>query len=194
MPEVTISPVAPSDKGVFAQHFQDYLGELARLNGAKPNRRGLYEYGNFDLYWEDNARKPFFVEESGQRVGLLLLRELTEGDFSNDGPSLQVAEIYVFGPHRRRGIGAAIMRAAAQMAEQLGLPLTWSAYMNNYAANALYASILREFASKNRAWATSRTSGIDTSGLARFYYRMTPPRLAPQAHAEGTATRPETFS
>jgi len=45
MLQVNFRRVPEAEKDIFTQYFQDYMGELARLNGVKPNRRGLYEYG-----------------------------------------------------------------------------------------------------------------------------------------------------
>ncbi len=174
MPGVDFRRVPVSEKDVFTQYFQTYLAELAQLNGVRPGRHGLYEYGLYDLYWLDERFVPFFVERDRLRVGLLLLREVGADESPDGQPSLQVAEISVFRPHRMRGIGREAIRFAAKAAEDRGMPLTWSAYMNNDPANALYESILKEFAAKNGAWSAVRSRGVDVSGLARFYYRMTP--------------------
>jgi len=171
VPEVSLRPVPESEKESFTEHFQDYLCGLSELTGARPNRRGLFEYYEYDLYWTDEDRMPFFIECAGRRAGLLLLRRLPE-DGAPDGGSLQMAEIYVFPSFRRRGVGKQVMRLAARMAEANGSPLTWSAYMSNGPANALYGSILDEFKAKNTSWMVERTHGIDRSGLARFYYQM----------------------
>ena len=176
LPEVTIRPALEIDGARFGVYFQDYLAELAALSGARPDRNGHYGYDQYDLYWHDPARAAFFVEYGGSPAGLLLLRELTDDEMPPGGRSLQVAEICVFRGYRRRGVGKRVMRLAARTAEERGLPLTWSAYMNNGPANALYSSVLGEFSARDGAWLTERTRGIDSSGLARFYYRMVPPR------------------
>ena len=173
MPDVSLRPVPKTEKEPFTEHFQAYLRGLAEFTGARPNRRGLFEYYEYDLYWTDEERMPFFIEWAGQRAGLLLLRRLPE-DGSPDGGSLQLAEIYVLPSFRRRGVGRQVMRLAARMAEADGSPLTWSAYMSNGPANALYGSILDEFKAKNEGWTVERTHGIDRSGLARFYYQVAP--------------------
>ena len=175
MAEVALRRASRAEKDAFTEHFQDYLAELSRLNGARPNRKGLFEYSPYDLYWENPARMPFFIECDGRTAGLLLLRELSEHESPQRGESLQVAEIYVFPPYRRRQVGKQAMWIAAHMAEERDVPLTWSAYMNNGPANALYTSVCSEFGAREGAWTTSCTRGIDLSGLARFYYQMAPP-------------------
>jgi len=187
MPEVLLRPAGVEEKDSFTSHFQDYLRELSRLNGALPNRHGVFEYGLYDMYWRDERFMPFFIECDGRCAGLLLLRELPEHESPDRRDSLQVAEIYVFKPHRRRAIGTQAMRLAAAMAEERGKPLTWSAYINNRPANDLYRLVLDEFGGKDGAWATKRTSGIDQSGLARFYYKMAPAGAAESDRMRGFA-------
>ncbi len=176
---VELVPADRDDMPEFTDRFQDYLAELARFNGAQPNRRGRYEYQYFNLYWRDPARQPYFIHADGRRAGLVLLRELPAGTGSYDSPSLQLAELYVFPPHRRRGVARAAVRLAAGIAERNRLPLTWSAYMNNAAAVALYQAVLREFSELDRPWTVDRRRGIGRSGLARYYYKMTPPDVDP---------------
>ncbi|MFH1732290.1 MAG: GNAT family N-acetyltransferase [Planctomycetota bacterium] len=174
MPEVRLRQAAESDKAIFSGHFQDYLAELAEFSRARPDRRGVFHYDQFDLYWRERRRMPFFIESDGETAGLLLLRELDETESAAGRGSLQVAEIYVFKGHRRRAIARETMRLAARMAVERDLPLTWSAYINNGPANALYRLVLDEFGAKDGAWRTRRTRGIDRGGLARFYYSMAP--------------------
>jgi len=174
MPEVTLRRVPLAEKNVFSGYFQDYLDELSRLNGARRNRQGQFEYRLYDRYWEDETFMPFFVERRAERVGLVLLRELPAHESPTGDRALQVAEIHTFCPHRRRGVARQTMRLAAQIAEDRRMPLTWSAYMNNGPAVALYRQVLREYEEKDGTWITRCTRGIDRSGLARFYYQMHP--------------------
>jgi predicted acetyltransferase len=166
--------VRRAEKPRFERRFQEYLRELAQWNGAQPNRHGEFEYAYFDAYWHESERMPFFIDADGEPAGLLLLRKLPPRESPDDRTSLQVAEICVFPPHRRRGVARRAIRIAARMARERALPLTWSAYMNNDAANALYVGVLHEFAGRDGAWVTKRTRGIDHSGIARFYYAMEP--------------------
>ena len=174
MSDVTLTPATDGQRAEFDARFQDYLEELSALNGARRNRHGRFEYVYYDRYWWEPGRTPFYAEADGRRAGLLLLRELPPEESPDGETSLQVAEIFVFRPHRRRRVAAEAMRSAAAMAEKQRMPLTWSAYMNNGPAVALYRSILREFGALDGKWTTERTRGIDHTGLARFYYRMTP--------------------
>lgn len=174
MPEVRLRQAAESEKAIFSDHFQDYLAELAQFSRTRPDRRGVFHYDGFELYWRDERRMPFIIESDGKTAGLLLLRELDETESAVGRASLQVAEIYVSEGHRRRAVARETMRLAAQMAEERGLPLTWSAYINNGPANALYRLVLEEFDAKDGSWRTERTRGIDGCGLARFYYSMAP--------------------
>jgi predicted acetyltransferase len=174
MSEIVLQPVSEADKPSFVLYFQDYLAELAAFNGIQPDSRGRFDYDQFDLYWGDSKRMPFFVRYGGQLAGLLLLRELRPADSPLGRSTLQVAEIYVFRTHRRRGIGREVMRQAARIAESRGLPLTWSAYMNNGPANALYLSVLRELTAPPGRWTGRCERGIDRSGLARFFYHLVP--------------------
>jgi len=173
MAPVALRPVPEAERAEFERHFQKYLCELSVLNGVRPNRRGIFEYGLLDIYWIDAHFMPFFIQCDGQMAGLLLLRELTARESALRQRSLQVAEITVFAEFRRRGLARETMRSAAAMAKRLRLPLTWSAYMNNKPAATLSAALLEEFHATGE-WQTERTSGIDRTGLARFYYKMTP--------------------
>ncbi len=178
MSEVTIRRVLESERDIFKAYFQEYLCELASLNDVRPNEEGVFEYGLLERYWVDERYKAFFIGCAEGReeelAGLVLLRELSKDESSCGRETLQVAEVCVFKAYRRRGIGRAVIRLAAQMALARRMPLTWSAYMNNRPANALYRSILREFRGKGGLWIAESATGIDQSGLARFYYRMTP--------------------
>ncbi len=176
---VELVPADRDDMPEFTDRFQDYLAELARFNGARPNRHGRYEYQGFKLYWQDTTRQPYFIRVDGRRAGLVLLRELSRGIEAREGPSIQLAEFYVFPLYRRLGVARAAVRLAAGIAERNGLPLTWSAYMNNPPAVALYQAVLREFSELDRPWTVERRRGIGMSGLARYYYKMTPPDVLP---------------
>ena len=173
MPSVTLRPVPEHERAEFEKHFQKYLRELSLLNGTRPNRHGVFEYGLLDFYWLDAHFMPFVIQCDGAVAGLLLLRELSVRESAIKQRSLQVAEITVFDEFRRRGIAREAMHSAARMARRLGLPLTWSAYMNNKPAATLYSALLEEF-HETGEWHTERTSGIDQMGLARYYYKMTP--------------------
>ncbi|MFO7900985.1 MAG: GNAT family N-acetyltransferase [Planctomycetota bacterium] len=188
---VRLVPARTDDEPAFTDRFQDYLAELAQFTGSRPNRRGLYEYHGYERYWHDRRRHPFFIEAAGRRAGLLLLRELPARESDHAARSLQVAEICVFRPHRRRGVARATIRLAAAMAERNGLPLTWSAYMSNAPAVALYESVLDEFRSQPRPWTVERRRGIDRSGLARYYYRMDPPEGTPRSRPGERADGPD---
>jgi predicted acetyltransferase len=174
MSDITLRPAPEALRHVFDACFQDYLRELSALNGARPNRHGRFEYFHYDRYWREPARMPFFIHRDNQPAGLLMLRELSQKEAHDGEPSLQVAELYVFRSHRRRGVAWEAMRIAARMAAALRLPLTWSAYMKNDSAVALYDKILAEFGENGAGWMAGFTRGIDGSGLARFYYKMTP--------------------
>jgi predicted acetyltransferase len=173
---VQLSPVPESDLEEFAAQFQDYLRELSAFNGARPNRNGEYPYASFDLYWQEASRRAFRIQHDGESAGLMLLRELNAAESPLRRPALQVAEIYVSRPHRRQGVGRETMAIAADMARVRRLPRSWSAYVNNRPANALYRSVLRRYR-EDGGWITKRTRGIDASGLGRFYYAMTPPTV-----------------
>ena len=175
MPDVKLREVLRSEKELFFVQFQEYLAELSLYSGARPDGAGVFHYDWLDHYWLEERRMPFFIDAEGEAAGLLLLRELADGESALRRASLQLAEIFVFRTHRRRAIASEVMRLAAQMAEGRGLPLTWSAYANNNPANGLYRATLEEFGSKEEAWLTGRTQGVDWGGLARFYYQMTPP-------------------
>jgi predicted acetyltransferase len=174
MAEIALRSAPPDERDAFTAHFQHYLRELANFNGARPNRNGIYEYGLYRLYWKDDRFRPYFLECDGRRAGLLLLRELGPAESPRRTPSLQVAELYVFRPFRRRGVAREAMRQAAARAESMGVALSWSAYMNNGPAVALYRSILEEFGGPEGGWRTERKRGVDASGLARYYYWMEP--------------------
>ena len=173
MASIVLRPVPENERAEFEKHFQDYLHELALINGMRPDRRGLFEYGLLDFYWLDERFMPFFIMSGGARSGLLLLRELSAHESSLRRRSLQVAEITVFDEFRRRGLAREAMRTAAAIAKARGLPLTWSAYIKNKPAATLYAALLEEFHATGQ-WQAERTSGIDQMGIARYYYVMTP--------------------
>ena len=174
MLEVSLRPVPRFEKHLFSDYFQAYLAELSVFSGARPDQHGRYYYDMFDHYWLDERRMPHFIESGDETVGLLLLRELGETESSDGRPALQLAELCVFREHRRRAVAREVMRLAARIAESRRVPLTWSAYRNNGAANALYRSVLREFAGQTGAWRVEQTPGVDTSGVERVYYRLIP--------------------
>ena len=176
--DVTLRRVPREEKPDFEAHFQDYLAELARLSGAHADRKGVYRYDILDSYWLGEDRMPFYVECDGRPAGVLLLRVLPAKESAVGRESLQVAEISVFPAFRRRSVGRRAMELVAEMAAERQLPLTWSAYMNNQPANALYRSVLAVFRDRDESWEVERSRGIDRTGLARYYYRMTPPTVS----------------
>jgi len=171
---VRLRPVPRSEKNAFADHFQDYLHELSRWSHMRRDRQGRYPYAHFDLYWKDQRREAFFIDDAGETAGLLLLRELSSDESRFGRPALNVAEICVFPSHRRRSVARQTMRLVAEMARRRRMSVTWSAYMDNDAAAALYEAVLAEFRSLGGAWRTRRARGLDAAGLRRFFYEMIP--------------------
>jgi predicted acetyltransferase len=94
-------PVPVEEKADLAAMLQDYIGEMAQLIGADPDE----PYPYFDLYWsEPDSRWPFWLTLAGAKAGFALVRR------DVDAETMQIAEFFVTGSHRRQGVGRAAAR------------------------------------------------------------------------------------
>ena len=93
-----IVAVPASEKRDFWRMLQAYVAELAPLVNLQPVN-GVYPYTDFDLYWQEEQRWPFWAALNGERVGFALVRFAPELD------AMQMAEFFILPEHRRDGNG-----------------------------------------------------------------------------------------
>jgi diamine N-acetyltransferase len=113
----SIRPALASDApavGRLAGQFADYLRTLGDQTEFKLNAEAYLRDG-FGL---QPAFKGLVAEEQGQVIGYLLYHfgYDSDGAFSN----LHVVDLYVDSPARKKGVGKALMTAAANIAREAG--------------------------------------------------------------------------
>jgi predicted acetyltransferase len=103
MTNLEIVAVPESEKSVLWDMLQDYIAGLAGYVDAKPVN-GAYAYENFDKYWTDGDRFPFWAIGCGERVGFALVWHDREQNI------YQMAEFYMRPESRRMNLGTAFAR------------------------------------------------------------------------------------
>ena len=122
--------------GRLARQFADYLRGLGDTSDFKLNAETYLRDG----FGTNPAFSGLIAEQDGDIVGYLLYH------FGYDTDSaariLHVVDLYVVENERRRGIGKALMSAAAKLSRDAGgMELFWSVYVHNKAAATFYESL-----------------------------------------------------
>src|SRR5712672_1358383 len=134
--ELTIRSALATDAaavGSLAKQFASYLRSLGDETDFKLTAEAYLRDG-FGLR---PAFEGLVAEEDGEVVGYLLYHfgYDSDGAFRN----LHVADLYVDSKDRNKGVGKALMTAAAKIAREAGAPeLIWSVYHANELATAFY--------------------------------------------------------
>jgi ribosomal protein S18 acetylase RimI-like enzyme len=135
----SIRPALASDApavGRLAGQFASYLRSLGDQTDFKLNAEAYLRDG-FGL---QPAFKGLVAEEGRQVIGYLLYHfgYDSDGAFTN----LHVVDLYVDSPSRKKGVGTALMRAAAKIAREAGSrEIFWSVYRANDLASAFYVKL-----------------------------------------------------
>lgn len=132
----SIRPALASDApavGFLAKQFASYLRTLGDQTDFKLNAEAYLRDG-FGLR---PAFEGLVAEDQGHVIGYLLYHfgYDSDGAFSN----LHIADLYVDSQARKKGIGKALMMAAAKIAREAGSrEIFWSVYRANDLATAFY--------------------------------------------------------
>jgi diamine N-acetyltransferase len=131
-----IRPSLESDAreiGNLAQQFAGYLREL----GDQSEFYLTAERYLRDGFGERPAFSGIVAEDGGSVVGYLLYHFGYDSDAAER--NLYIADLYVDRDHRRRGVGAALMRSAAEIARAGGaVEMVWAVYRDNNLAAEFY--------------------------------------------------------
>jgi ribosomal protein S18 acetylase RimI-like enzyme len=136
---LTIRTALSSDAsavGRLAKQFASYLRTLGDQTEFKLNAEAYLRDG-FGLR---PAFKGLVAEDQGHVTGYLLYHfgYDSDGAFSN----LHVVDLYVDSQARKKGVGKALMRAAAKIAREAGSrEIFWSVYRANDLATTFYEKL-----------------------------------------------------
>ncbi len=103
MPKVEIRPVSIEQSPVLFRLMQLYLHDLSEIEGTEINEEGLFEYKYLDLYWQEEARRPFIIYVDGNLAGFVLVNAHVYLEYPD--PVHSIAEFFVMRKYRRKGIG-----------------------------------------------------------------------------------------
>jgi predicted acetyltransferase len=136
--DITIEPVAVSDKSVLRNLLELYLYDFSEYDGADLNDHGLYQYEYLDMYWTEHGRHPFFLKVSGKLAGFALVRELEAGP----PPLYSMAEFFVMRKYRRRKVGETFAKRLFDM-----FPGRWSVAEeeNNLPSQVFWRKVVHEY-------------------------------------------------
>jgi predicted acetyltransferase len=112
---VSLQRVLEADKAPFRAMLDAYLVEHAALVDPE-GRFDPLDFPNFDLYWTEPKRHPFWIMAGEARAGLALVGVSSP---SGRGTDFGLIEFYVAPSHRRKGVGMG--SAAALFTRQPGL-------------------------------------------------------------------------
>jgi GNAT superfamily N-acetyltransferase len=93
------------------------------------------------LVLDDLSSRVVVATYDGEIEGMAILSAITLGPLSTE-PAVHIAHVVVEGGHRRRGVGRALVAAAAAYAEEIGAEhVTVSVYPGLREANRFYARL-----------------------------------------------------
>ena len=133
---ITIRSALASDAhqiGGLAEEFADYLRGLGDRTEFKLTAAAFLRDG----FGDRSAFSGIVAEEKGRVIGYLLYHFGYDSDAA--ARNLHIADLYVGIENRKRGVGTALMKAAARIASEAGAPeLIWSVYQVNVLAAVFY--------------------------------------------------------
>ncbi len=137
-PKIELCPVDRVDRGDLYRLVDRYLVELTahREHPVGPADARSYKY--LPLYWEEPGRHPLFVASQAERVGFVLIREVTRD------ATIQMSDFYIRPDARRTGCGRA---AVAEVWRRF--PGSWELQVHplNEAASAFWRGCIGQCAS-----------------------------------------------
>jgi predicted acetyltransferase len=160
--EIELVDVAPAEEAEIAQIFQEYLRELAALDGRNIPAGMPFDYPSWENYWDGTpGRTAFWIIIGGGKVGFALFRNLGPGEWPTVPPPIHLAEFCVFRPFRGRQIGSSVMNFLLQDFRQRGEILVWNCKQNNRRAEKFYDRLLADFSRQtDRDWTYEKSEYV----------------------------------
>ncbi|MBW7477334.1 GNAT family N-acetyltransferase [Paenibacillus oenotherae] len=101
---ITIHEVEYDKKPALKNLLELYRYDFTEFDPDDVNEDGLYDdYMNFDYYWTEEGRYPFFIRVDGKLAGFALVREI--GTSEHNQTIYSVAEFFVMKKYRQLGVG-----------------------------------------------------------------------------------------
>ena len=146
--DVEVSLAASTEKPILQNLIQYYLYEFSAIEDMDVDGKGMFNDPNLDRYWTEPKRYPFIVRVNGQLAGFALVRR---GSYFSEqgnqsGKSMTIAEFFVMGKYRRKGIGT---RVATHLFNRF--PDHWEVAQvaNNLSGQAFWRSVISEYSRGN---------------------------------------------
>ena len=151
-----IVPIPAADKALLWSRFQDYADEMTRY-GTHARVDGEYPYPDFDLYWREPDRHPFWAKVDGAHAAFALV---------HTGARIEMAEFYSFPEFRRTGVALPFARGLLQR-----YPGPWelTQYAANIGAVAFWRRTIADYPYVEEAY-------VGDSGVERLRQTFTVPR------------------
>ncbi len=140
---ITVRPATAEDAESIArleQEFTDYLVTLGDNNPTSIGSRGYLEEG----FGPEPAFSGIVAETNSGVVGYLLYHP--GYDIDRGGRIIYVLDLFVTAKARGKGIGRALMGAAADICRRAGgSELVWAVFLKNKLAMAFYENLGAEY-------------------------------------------------
>lgn len=103
---IEVLPATPDEQSILANLLELYAHDFSDFLDLELGPDGRYDYKDLLLYWCEPGRHPFLVRVDGQLAGLALVK--SGSPLRGAEAAWDLAEFFVVGRYRRRGIGTAV--------------------------------------------------------------------------------------
>jgi predicted acetyltransferase len=161
----------PAEKQELWPMLQEYLRELDRLHGMEHLPGKVFDYPDWDAYWDGSPdRHIFWIVIGGGKVGFVLFRGLPAAEWPGLPLPTQIAEFCVLRPFRSREIGSSVMKFLFEDFRQRGEILTWDCLGLNDRAEKMYDRVVAEYkAAAGADWNCEKTEFVSDAGRTYRY-------------------------
>lgn len=90
------------DKQIIMNLYPLYLHDLSSFNNESVNDKGLYDFNEISVYWEESKMHPMLIKVDNEIAGFILL---TEKPYAKNGTDFCIQEFFILNKFRRKSVG-----------------------------------------------------------------------------------------